>query len=116
TLSRSVNVTVFGQVTTITARVAPVSPAVGNPTGTVTFFVDGNPFRTVPVDPATGQASFSTALIPFGVHSVTAAFSGDSNFQASQTTVSQTQEVSLAGTRTIVTPHRVLNRTGGLTA
>src|SRR5438552_4114621 len=47
TLSLAKNVTVVGEITTVTAQVAPVSPGALKPTGTVTFLVDGNVFRTV---------------------------------------------------------------------
>jgi hypothetical protein len=116
TLSVTSGLTVVGQVATVTAQVAPVSPGAGNPTGTVTFLVDGSSFRTEPVDVATGKASFKTALIPFGIHTLTAIYSGDANFLSSQTTVGQQQIVSPAGTKSIVTVKAVRNRRGQLIA
>jgi hypothetical protein len=48
------------------------------------------------------------------VHTLTAVYSGDANFQGSQTTVSATVTVTLAGTTPVVTPQRARNRHGQL--
>jgi trimeric autotransporter adhesin len=109
--SVSVSTTVVGQIDTITAQVAPVSPNSGHPTGDVTFLVDGTPIATVPVNSATGQASFSTSSIALGSHAVTATYSGDSNFQPSQST-SNTLVVGAASTRSILTAEAVRNKRG----
>jgi hypothetical protein len=103
------NFTAFGQITTITAQVAPVGSSALQPTGTVTFSVDGTPFRTLPVDPTTGQASFSSVLNPFGVSSLTAAYSGDSNFDPSQDTITLAGSAPLAGTQTSFTARAARN-------
>ena len=83
-LSSSVGILVVGQAATFTVQVTPVSPGVGNPTGSVTFFLDGTPIGTASVDAATGQASFLTSSIGLGPHTATAVYSGDPNFQPSQ--------------------------------
>jgi hypothetical protein len=112
TLSLSSTQTVAGQIATVTATVTPASSTSLKPTGTVTFLVDNSVFRTVSLDPATGKASFSTALVPFGVHSLTAVYSGDTNFASSQTTAGTTLAVTLAGTNTTVTTQAGRNRHG----
>jgi hypothetical protein len=69
-----------GQSTVFTAVVSPVAPGAGNPTGTVTFTVNGLPIggaRTVTGGVATSPA-FS-ALTP-GTYKVQAAYGGDGNF------------------------------------
>ncbi len=73
----SVSTAVIGQTENFTAQVAPISPGAGNPTGQITFLVDGTPIGTVPVDSATGLASFSTSAIVLGSHSVMVTYTGD---------------------------------------
>jgi polygalacturonase len=52
------------------------------PTGSVTFLDGSTTLQTVNVD-ATGKASFATSTLAVGMHSLTAAYSGDSNFASS---------------------------------
>jgi MBG domain (YGX type)/Bacterial Ig-like domain (group 3) len=110
-LSGSITTAVVGQTAPYTVQVAPVSPGAGHPTGTVTFLVDGTPIGTVAVDPTTGQASLGTPAIGLGKHSVTASYSGDSNFQASQSNSSGI-DVSAARTQSILTAQAVRNPRG----
>jgi hypothetical protein len=74
------------QIVSLTATVTPVSPGGGGPTGTVTFFDDGNVVGTAQV--FNGQASLTlyNALTP-GKHTLTAVYSGDGNFQGSTSDV-----------------------------
>jgi hypothetical protein len=65
-----------------TATVAPVAPGAGVPTGTVTFFEDGNVVGTGQVY-SNGQASVTLYNLAPGKHTLTASYSGDANFQAS---------------------------------
>ncbi|MFG2533013.1 Ig-like domain repeat protein [Streptomyces sp. NPDC048516] len=80
-----------GQPVTVTAAVATVSPATGEPTGTVTFdFGDGSP--TVTTDAVAGLATVvhaytTTAGSPY---TVTASYNGDADFSASAGTTTQT--------------------------
>jgi hypothetical protein len=115
TLTASSNATLFGQLTTLTATVTPVSPGAGNPTGTVDLVVNGNAIRAAALDPTTGMATFNTVGIPFGILSVSAVYAGDSNFQGSQVTINVPQ-VSLPGTQTVVTVKPVRNPRGQLLA
>ena len=80
---------IFSQTVSFTATVTADAPSTATPTGTdgamVVFSVDGSPFITVPVD-GTGMASFSTDLLTVGMHTITAAYSGDLNFNTSMDT------------------------------
>jgi Glycoside hydrolase family 44/Bacterial Ig-like domain (group 3) len=67
-----------------TATIAPQSGS-GTPTGTVTFSDGTTPLGTVPV--TSGTATFSTSSLSNGTHTVTAAYSGDSNFSPSTSPV-----------------------------
>jgi hypothetical protein len=119
-LSSSVSTAVVGQNDTLTVQVAPVGPGAGHPTGLVTFLVDGTPIGTAAVDPTTGRASFSTTSIGRGTHTITATYSGDSNFQptgsqsSNQPAASQANQlvVSAASTQPALTAQAVRNRRG----
>jgi hypothetical protein len=70
---------------TFTANVAPVAPGAGTRTGTVTFFRGGFPVcSNVPVN-ASGQAICTVTFTIAGNYNITAAYSGDGNFNASST-------------------------------
>ncbi|WP_438452878.1 Ig-like domain repeat protein [Streptomyces asiaticus] len=92
-----------GQTVTLIARVAPVPPGAGAPTGTVTFdFGDGTTTATVPVAngvATTTHAYISTAGSPY---TITAAYSGDGNFAASTGTAVQPVEMDVSATATTV--------------
>jgi hypothetical protein len=65
---------------TFTAQLSPTSTLA--PTGTVTFFDDGNPIGTAPMG-ANGLAVFTTTTLGDGQHNITASYTGDAIFQAS---------------------------------
>jgi autotransporter-associated beta strand protein len=115
TLASSSNPSVGGQPVTFTAFVTPVSPAAGTPTGTVTFFANGIAIGTSALNPATGQASFTTSTLGFGATTVVAVYSGDTVFRGSSSTPG-TQFVTTAGTHPILTVHAVKDRRGHLVA
>ena len=69
-----------GQAVTFNASVATVSGA-GTPTGTVEFVNDQTVLATVPVN--AGAASFTSAALSSGQHTVTAMYSGDANYDSS---------------------------------
>ena len=87
TLVSSANPSAFGQPVTITATVTPNAPGSGFPGGTVTLFLDGVPQAPAPV--VGGTATFTLGLSA-GLHSITAAYSGDTSFNASSATLTQT--------------------------
>jgi hypothetical protein len=98
----SANPSVFGQNITLEATVSAVAPGAGTPTGTVQFIVDGsNAGSPVTVSSASGvtTASFSTATLAVGVHTIAASYSGDSSFLGSMA-AALAQMVGKAGTNT----------------
>jgi Bacterial Ig-like domain (group 3) len=72
----------------LTANLSVVTPGAGTPTGTLSFQEGSNVFATSPVN-SSGQATFSTATLSVGGHSLVASYSGDANFQPSSGTISQ---------------------------
>ena len=68
------------QSVTITATVSATSPGAGAPTGTVDFLNNGNSIGTATL--SGGKATFTTTL-PITVNSITAQYSGDTNFAGS---------------------------------
>lgn len=87
TLASSQNPSTFGQSVTITAAVSP-----NTATGTVTFTVDGTP--QTPVTVSSGQATFNSSSLSVGSHTITAAYSGDTNDAGSTGTLSPSQVVN----------------------
>ncbi|MBY0523748.1 MAG: Ig-like domain-containing protein [Gemmataceae bacterium] len=86
---------------TFTATVAAVPPGAGTPDGTVTFTIDG--VDQAPVNLSDGTATFRTATLPAGTHTVSATYvSADGNFSGS-TSAGVTQTVNPAATTTNVT-------------
>jgi RHS repeat-associated protein len=99
-VTSSANPVVYGQAVTFTATVSISGPGAGQPTGTVTFTVDGQAQAPVTLG-ASGQVTFQpAALLTAGSHTVTAAYSGDSQFAGSGGTLSQV--VNPGGTSTSV--------------
>src|SRR5262249_12592736 len=74
-LASSVNATVFGQATTLTATVNSLSPGSGQPTGAVTFMDNGTPLITTPLSGSV--ATFTTAALSVGQHALTGVYSHD---------------------------------------
>ncbi len=68
------------QSVTFTATVTAATAGVGTPTGSVTFLNDGTEIGTATL--SSGKATFTTTL-PIAASSVTAQYSGDSNFSSS---------------------------------
>jgi hypothetical protein len=77
-VTSSVNPSLFGQTVGFTATVTAVAPAIGAPSGTVTFSDGGTPFGTATL--SGGRAGIATAALGAGSHSITASYSGDGNF------------------------------------
>ena len=83
------NPAALGQAVTFTATVASSG---GSPTGSITFTLDSTNL-TVPLD-ANGQAVYVTQTLSLGNHPVSAAYSGDANFNASSGVLSGGQTVN----------------------
>ncbi len=78
-----------GQAVTIKANVAAIAPGGGTPTGTVVFSSDGNVVGAGAL--SGGQASTVVSDLPAGPHSLTASYSGDAAYGASDAAaISQT--------------------------
>jgi hypothetical protein len=83
--------------------VSPVAPSTGTPTGTVLFKDGSTTLATVSL--SGGSATYSTAALAKGSHSITAVYSGDSNYLTS-TSGALSQVVNQAATTTTVTSSR----------
>jgi MYXO-CTERM domain-containing protein len=95
-----VNPSVAGQTVTFTATVAGNVAGGVVPTGSVTYSIDGSPGPTATLD-GNGNATFSTAALTTGSHTITAAYGGDGNFAGSDSSASPlTQVVNQAATAT----------------
>ncbi|QEH37847.1 Copper resistance protein CopC [Aquisphaera giovannonii] len=97
-LSSSTNPSAYGGSVTFTAR---VTSSGGVPTGTVTF-KDGTAVLGTATLSGTGVATFTTSVLSLGIHPITAAFGGSTNF-ATSTSSTLSQTVSRASTSTTVT-------------
>src|SRR6266851_960958 len=93
-LASNLNPSTYGQSVMFTATVAP-SSGTGTPTGTVTFKDSGTTLGTTGL--IGGSASFSTANLSAGQHSITASYNGDSNYSSSGSSP-YSQTVNQAGT------------------
>ena len=100
TLSSSDASSLAGQAVTFTAVVS--APEGGTPSGTVTFKVDDGGAVVVAVN-GLGQASFTTASLTPGVHTITADYTSDISTFANSSATPLTQTVSslaVPGTQT----------------
>ncbi len=92
TLISAPNPSIVGQSVTFTATVAP-QPG-GSPTGSISFLEGTRVLTTVPlaVDPVSGNgvATYSTATLPRGSHTITASYGGDARFAPSSGDTIQT--------------------------
>jgi hypothetical protein len=101
-ISSALSPSVFGQSVLFTATIT-ANGGNGTPSGTVQFAIDGNPSGSpVNVSGSGGvaTASFSTASLTAGTHTITASYSGDATFLPSSGNF--TQSVNPANTTTVV--------------
>jgi hypothetical protein len=74
------------------------------PTGTVTFTYSNAALNLTgtlgpgPVTLSGGQAALTTSSLPVNINTITASYSGDTNFTSSQATMSQTVQYQQSGT------------------
>ncbi len=87
TITASATGGAFGQMVTLSATVAAKSPGSGSPTGTVDFFDSTTNDDLGKGTLSGGVAELSIASLPPGSQSITATYSGDSNFLSSSTTL-----------------------------
>jgi uncharacterized delta-60 repeat protein len=99
TLTTSLNPSTSGQSVTFTAT---VTASCDIPTGTVSFYDGSTPLGSGTLSTANGvtTASFTTAALAVGTHSITATYSGDSN-DLSSTSAALTQTVNSTATATM---------------
>ena len=90
---------VASQNVTLTATVTAVSPGAGTPTGTVQFY-QRHDRAGEPRHISGGVATLTTTALPTGDNSITAQYSGDTNFDAS---TSPAVTVTVAATATSTT-------------
>lgn len=88
TLTPSVNPSEFGQSVNFTATIAPVSSSL-TPNGTIQFLVNGIATGS-PVTLIDGHASFVTSSLSVGTNSISATYSGNTIFDTSTGTITQT--------------------------
>ena len=90
--------TAFKQFVTLTAAVSVEVRGALAPTGTVTFREGANVLATEPIN-SVGQAVLRTTTLAIGTHTITADYSGDSNYQG-QASAALTQTVEKGITTT----------------
>ena len=95
-MSSSANPAVTGQATTVGVNVTAAPPGVGNPTGTVDLFVDGDIVASASL--VNGKTKF-VQHPALGEHQYTATYEGDNNYAPASTTVGITEVGNIAGTR-----------------
>jgi hypothetical protein len=97
-LTSSANPAALGTAVTFTALVKGTYPAI--PTGQAVFTVDGTTAPAVALDP-TGAATLTTSALGLGLHSITAAYAGATDFQPAEDTTLKQQIVPPATMTTI---------------
>lgn len=91
-----------GDNVTFTATVAPAGGSGTDPTGTVTFFENGNSIGSGPLQ--SGIATLMTTALPSGSLSITAQYGGDSTYSASTSSpITETVNPPLATMTTLMT-------------
>ena len=102
TLTSSVNPSTSGQPVTFSATVAGTSGGAPVPTGTVAFYQTVFPLGTITLN-STGQASVTTSSLSTGTNTISAIYSGDTNYSSVSSAV-LTQVVNpSSGTATTTT-------------
>lgn len=96
----------YGQQVTLTAVIAPITAQNHSATGTVKFTFGNTVVGTSPI--VGGVATFNTSLLPAGVDSVTATYSGDTNFASSSVSTTETVNGSASATVLTVAPNPAL--------
>jgi YD repeat-containing protein len=91
----------YSEAITLTATVAPAHGA-GAPTGYVSFYDGTTLLGEGAINASTGQATFTIMTLAAGSHDLTALYSGDSDFEASQSdTLTQNIAADPATTTTL---------------
>jgi len=102
-LTSSANPSVFGQSVTFTATLTLNSPGTGTiPAGETVTFKDGGAAIGTGTTNASGVATFATSTLAVATHTITAVYTGDTNF-ATSTSTAVSQVVNQASTTTALT-------------
>ncbi|WP_422928206.1 beta strand repeat-containing protein [Singulisphaera sp. PoT] len=101
TLTAAPSPAAVGQTVTLTATIKATSPGSGTPTGTVEFFNGTTSLGTGTVN-SSGIATLQTLSLPLGSNSLTAVYSGDTNFTTS-TSPAFTENILQGSTTTVNT-------------
>ena len=102
-VTSSADPSAVGQSVTLRARVAPVPPGAGAPTGTVTFdFGDGTAPATAPVSHGIATVTHTYTSTVGSPYSVAATYGGDGDFAGSTGAAVQRVEMSVSTTSTSV--------------
>ena len=110
-LKTSKTPTVFGEPFTICATVINPSTLVASPTGIVSFVADDSislgstKLRSIADQGSDGTAQITISSLASGPHSIKASYSGDSNYQANSTIITQT--VKKADTSTTIEASKI---------
>ncbi len=98
----------YGQLVTLTATISASAPGAGTPSGTVTFYSDGTQIGGGAISLVNGVATIDTPALSVATHSITAIYSGDASFSASDNTgASLSQVVNPATTGTTLSADQV---------
>jgi hypothetical protein len=101
----------LGDSVTFTATVTVNPPGAGTPTGLVTFLDGATPIGTGTLSVVGGndQATFSTAVLAVGSHSITAVYDSDANFNGStSSSIAETVNVRTTSTAVGLVPSTVV--------
>ncbi|MCU1458201.1 MAG: hypothetical protein JWL73_2293 [Actinomycetia bacterium] len=117
-VTTSATPSVSGQGVDFSATVTAVAPGAGTPTGSVQFSVDGTPSGGPVTVDGSGHASSATLTdLTVGDHTITASYSGDTDFLSSIAQVTQTVGQASSATALSSDPNpSVLGQTVTLTA
>ena len=106
----------YGDTFTLTAKVLPNSYGSTGPTGTVTFTSSSQGVLGSSSVDSSGTATLTPDVLPVGVYSVTATYSGDANYSGSNSTSKVTITISIVNASLIATISPQLNVPYGATA
>jgi Big-like domain-containing protein/IPT/TIG domain-containing protein len=86
-LTSTLNPAPYGSSGTLKATVKAIAPGGGTPSGTVTFWEGKTVLATVPL--SSSVAKYPLKSMPIGTHEITATYSGDPNYEASGSAITQ---------------------------
>ncbi|HEX6669370.1 MAG TPA: Ig-like domain repeat protein, partial [Gemmatimonadales bacterium] len=100
-ITSSVNPSILAQPVTFDVTVSPVAPAVATPQGDVTL-KDGSCAAGTTIGGPTalsgsGQVSFNVSTLAVGLHTVTACYAGNTNFEGSYSSLAQQVKYNFDG-------------------